>query len=176
MTLNICYFRALGDEKALYQPRSVLRTSCFQLSSSQTLVTPGCFLSLAGLCWAVISFRSCWLPRDRRLQFPRICIKWNEFRCACRPWIFLDDSLCGPRDMIGWLAYGIRMFWIQLLDWSVCEATVNEKTCLAWQSGCLQPWWLSIFATLELLAMKKLFTNQDLFWEPLASNYPVPKL
>ena len=40
----------------------------------------------------------------------------------------------------------------------------------------LVQWWLSIFATLELLAMKKLFTNQDLFWEPLASNYPVPKL
>ena len=73
MTLNICYFRAFGDEKALYQPRSVLRTSCFQLSSSQTLVTRGCCLSLAGLCWAVISFRSCWLPRDRRLQFSRIC-------------------------------------------------------------------------------------------------------
>ena len=69
MTLNICYFRAFGDEKALYQPRSVLRTSCFQLSSSQTLVTRGCCLSLAGLCWAVISFRSCWLPRDRRSQY-----------------------------------------------------------------------------------------------------------
>jgi hypothetical protein len=67
--LNICYFRAFGDEKALYQPRSVLRTSCFQLSSSQTLVTRGCCLSLAGLCWAVISFRSCWLPRDRRSQY-----------------------------------------------------------------------------------------------------------
>ena len=31
-----------------------------------------------------------------------------------------------------------------------------KNACLVWRSGCLQPWWLSIFATLELLAMKKL--------------------
>ena len=36
-------------------------------------------------------------------------------------------------------------------------------------------WWPSIFATLELVAMKKLFTNQDLFWEPLILHVPPGK-
>ena len=61
--------------------------------------------------------------------------------------------------MIGWLAYGIRMFYV--LDPAFGLECVRgncewKNTCLAWRSGCLQPWWLSIFATLELLAMKKL--------------------
>ena len=75
MTLNICYFRASGDEKALYQPRSVLRTSRFQAYSSQILVTPGCCLSLVGLFWLSFLFALSGLPKDKRLQFPRICVR-----------------------------------------------------------------------------------------------------